>query len=115
VTEAEKAPAAFRAGADYVLSVQQVSARLVAAEVHGERVMDPVGQIRLVRADGDAFAGETLGDNRGRPDRGWTVVALSRSGEIRTAAGSVIERGDEVFVAGSDEAIQSFERLVQRS
>jgi Trk K+ transport system NAD-binding subunit len=115
VTEAEKASAAFRAGADYVLSVQQVSARLVAAEVHGERVMDPVGQIRLVRADGDAFAGETLAENRGRPDRGWTVVALSRGGEIRTAAETVVEPGDEVFVAGSDEAIQSFERLVQRS
>jgi Trk K+ transport system NAD-binding subunit len=115
VTEAEKAPAAFRAGADYVLSVQQVSARLVAAEVHGERVMDPVGQIRLVRAEATAFAGETIGANRGEAGRGWTVVALSRDGEIRMAAETLIEPDDEVLVAGSDEAIQSFERLVQRS
>ena len=67
VTDTEKASAAFRAGADYVLSVQQVCARLVAAEVHGERVMDPVNQIRLVRADGEPFVGESLAE----PHRGF--------------------------------------------
>ncbi|MEF8786982.1 MAG: NAD-binding protein, partial [Haloarculaceae archaeon] len=46
LTDAEKTSPAFRAGADYVLSVQRVCARLVASEVHGERVMDPTSQIR---------------------------------------------------------------------
>ncbi|KTG09355.1 potassium transporter TrkA [Haloprofundus marisrubri] len=112
VTETEKTAQAFRAGTDYVLSVQQLCARLVAAEVHGERVMDPVGQIRLVRADASAFSGETLQDVRRETDRGWTVVGVARDGGVRTDEETVIESDDEMFVAGSDEAIQQFEQTV---
>ncbi|HET7323240.1 MAG TPA: NAD-binding protein [Halococcus sp.] len=115
VTEAEKASAAFRAGADYVLSVQRVYARLVAAEVHGERVMDPVNQIRLVRTDAASFTGESLMDARGNTERGWTVVGIARGSTIYTDGRTTIEAGDEVFVAGGDDAIQEFERTVDNS
>jgi len=110
VTEAEKTGPAVRAGADYVLSVQRLCARLVAAEVHGERTMDPANQIRLVRADGAPFVGETLADLRRETERGWTVVGLARGGEVYTDERTAVEADDEVFVAGSDEAIQRFER-----
>ncbi|WP_136717513.1 potassium channel family protein [Halorientalis salina] len=115
VTDTEKASAAFRAGADYVLSVQQVSARLVAAEVHGEQVMDPVSQIRLVRADAASFTGRSLAELRGDPERGWTVVAVARDGAVRTDENATVRTDDEVFVAGSDDAIQEFERTIDRS
>ena len=113
VTEAEKTGPAVRAGADYVLSVQRVSARLVAGEVHGERVMDPVSQIRLVRADGDPFVGESLASVRRERKRGWTVVGLTRGGTVYTDEETVVEADDEVFVAGSDAAIREFERTVE--
>jgi Trk K+ transport system NAD-binding subunit len=93
-----------------VLSVQRVSARLVASEVHGERVMDPVGQLRLVRADAAPFAGETLGETRRDTTRGWTVVGLARDGDVHTDEDREIRSDDEVFVAGTDEAIGEFER-----
>ncbi|WP_248517669.1 potassium channel family protein [Salinarchaeum laminariae] len=119
VTESEKAAAAFRAGADYVLSIQRVSARLVAAEVHGERVVDFASQIRVVRVDGAPFHGERLGDLRGvedgpdgADDSNWTVVGLVRDGEVRTDEGETVREGEEVIVAGSDEAIQTFERTM---
>lgn len=112
VTEAEKTSGAFRAGADYVLSNQRVSARLVASEVHGERTIDPVGQIRLVRANADPFVGQSLGAVRRGTDRGWTVVGLSRDGTVLTDESTVVEAGDDAFVAGSDEAIQSFDMAV---
>lgn len=115
VTDTEKASAAFRAGADYVLSTQRVCARLVAAEVHGERVMDPVNQIRLVRGDAAPFVGESLMDARRDTKRGWTVVGLSRDGTINTDEQTTIEPGDEVFVAGSDAAIREFEQTVDSS
>ena len=111
VTDTEKASAAFRAGADYVLSIQRVCARLVAAEVHGERVMDPVSQIRLVRGDAAPFVGESLMDTRRDTERGWTVVGLSRDGTIYTDEQTTIEPGDEIFVAGSDAAIRSLNEL----
>jgi len=112
VTEAEKAGPAFRAGADYVLSVQRVSARLVAAEVHGERVVDFASQIRVVRVVADEFVGETLESLRERRDPGWTIVGVVRSGSVRTDAETTVGSGDEVLVAGSDDAIQTFERSV---
>lgn len=115
VVDTEKASAAFRAGADYVLSVQRVCARLVAAEVHGERVMDPVNQIRLVRAKATPFIGETLSAACPNARRGWTVVGLARDGAIHTDRETTIEAGDDVFVAGSDSAIREFERTVDRA
>jgi Trk K+ transport system NAD-binding subunit len=109
VTDAEKTSAAFRAGADYVLSVQRACARLVASEVHGERVMDPTSQIRLVRTDAGPFVGETLGDLRDT-SADWTVVGLLHAGSVDTDEETTVEADDEVFVAGSDNAIQEFER-----
>ncbi|MFW5900558.1 MAG: NAD-binding protein, partial [Halodesulfurarchaeum sp.] len=112
VTDAEKVKVAFRAGADYVLSSQRVSARLVAAEVHGERVMDPTSQIRLVRVEATSFVGESLADARMNTERGWTIVGVSRNGTVHTDESITIEVDDEVFIAGSDNAIQEFEKTV---
>lgn len=112
VTDAEKVKAAFRAGADYVLSTQRVSARLVAGEVHGERVMDPTSQIRLVRVEATPFVGESLADARLNTERGWTIVGVSRGGTVHTDEYITIEADDEVFIAASDNAIQEFEQTV---
>ena len=110
--DAEKTAPAFRAGADYTLSVQRVCARLVASEVHGERVVSATNQIRLVRAASDPFVGQTLDAVRRDRTRGWTVVAVAREGTVYTDAGTVVEDGDEVFVAGGDAAIREFEQTV---
>ncbi|MFC5973264.1 potassium channel family protein [Halomarina salina] len=110
VVDTEKASPAFRAGADYVLSVQRICARLVAAEVHGERVMNPVRQVRLVRSDAAPFEGRRLADVRRRTDRDWTVLGLVRDGSVSTAGEAVIEAEDELLVVGSDQAMQRFER-----
>ncbi|WP_339105998.1 NAD-binding protein [Haloterrigena salinisoli] len=115
VTDGDKTRAAFRAGADYVLSIQQVSTRLVAAEVHGERVMAPTSQIRLIRADAAPFAGESLADARHNTEHGWTVVGVSRADTVHTDERTTIKADDEVIVAGSDDAIQKFERTVTSS
>ncbi|MFB6176010.1 MAG: TrkA family potassium uptake protein [Halobaculum sp.] len=112
VTDSEKAGPAFRAGADYVLSVQRVSARLVAAEVRGERVVSPVGQIRLVRAAAASFAGESLASLRAT-DAEWTVVGAVRDGRLVTGADVRLDADDELFVAGSDEAVGVFERTAE--
>ncbi|MBX0294977.1 potassium channel family protein [Haloarcula nitratireducens] len=112
VTDTEKATAAFRAGADYVLSIQRVCARLAAAEAHGERVMDPVNQIRLVRTNAAPFAGRSLSAVRADSGHGWTVVGIARDGRTHTGPTTEIASEDDVFVAGSDAAIQEFEQTV---
>lgn len=112
VSDAEKTAPAFRAGADYVLSTQRVAARLVAAEAHGERVFDPVSQIRLVRAPAESLAGRTLATARRETDRDWTPVAVIRDGEVNTEGTVTVEPEDELLVAGSDRAIRAFERAL---
>ncbi|WP_226021833.1 NAD-binding protein [Halomicrobium salinisoli] len=110
VTDADKVNNAYEAGADYVLSTQEVSARLLASDVYGERVLDPTSQIRTVRVDGDAFAGETVGEiNAAHQDR-FRLVGVRRDGAF-LSDGEVTVGGDDVaVVVGADEAIQRFER-----
>ena len=98
-----------------MLSVQQASARLVAAEVHGERVVDPTSQIRIVRTDAAPFVGDSPIDFRQDTARGWTLVGIVRDGAVITDERTAIEADDEVIVAGSDETIREFERTVDAS
>jgi len=112
VSDTEKAASASRAGADYVLSLQRICARLVAAEVHGERVMDPVRQVRLVRSDAAPFEGIRLEDVRRSTDGDWTIVGLVRDGTVSTDGQVTVEAEDEILVVGSDRAMQRFERNV---
>nr|WP_231751725.1 TrkA C-terminal domain-containing protein [Halogeometricum sp. CBA1124] len=109
VTDAGKESPAFGAGADYVLSIQRACARLVAAEVGGDPVVDPVSRIRLVRADADSFVGESLSSARRDGGRGWTVVGVVRDGTVETDERATVEPDDVVVVAGSDDAVREFE------
>ncbi|WP_336339665.1 TrkA C-terminal domain-containing protein [Haloarcula brevis] len=56
--------------------------------------------------------GESLATVRRDSERGLTVVGLVRDGTVSTDEHAIVEPGDEVFVAGSDEGIQRFERTV---
>ncbi|MFC4447513.1 potassium channel family protein [Halorussus aquaticus] len=105
-----KSPTAFDAGADYVLSTQRVSARLLARELRGEDVLTPVEQLRIVRADAAAFAGRTLDDAKPDADAGYVLVGVERDGEFLTADDVRIEDGDKLVVAGTDATIREFER-----
>nr|WP_309138874.1 NAD-binding protein [Haloterrigena gelatinilytica] len=103
---------AFGAGADYVLSIQQTTARLLAREVHGEDVVSPIGQLRLVRTDAAPFAGRTLEAANEEAADEWVIVGVERDGAFRTDATTPIEAADTVVVAGTDETIRTFEREI---
>ncbi len=109
VTDTGKVRTAFGAGADYVLSVQRTTARLLAREIYGEDVVSPVSQIRLVRTTGDALAGQSLAEVNGDPRAGWVAVGVQRDGRFRTDDAVEVGADDVVLVAGSDEMIQAFE------
>ena len=105
-----KSPTAFDAGADYVLSTQRVSARLLARELRGEDVLTPVEQLRIVRADAGKFAGRSLGEARPESDAGYVFVGVERDGALVTDDAAPIEAGDRLVVAGTDATIREFER-----
>ncbi len=110
VTDADKVNNAYEAGADYVLSTQEVSARLLASDVYGERVLDPTSQIRTIRVDGDAFAGDTVGEvNAAHEDR-FRLVGVRRDGAFLSGDDVAVAGDDVAVIVGGDEAIQRFER-----
>ncbi|SEM06636.1 NAD-binding protein [Haloferax larsenii] len=110
VGDAETTQKAFTAGADYVLSVPRVSARMVAKELRGEDILAPASQIRLVRVPAAEFAGKTLANSRIYEQTGCRVIAI-QDGDGRTVDIDPQRRftGDErLTIVGGDEAVQKF-------
>ncbi|WP_276298998.1 potassium channel family protein [Halorussus lipolyticus] len=110
VDDTAKSPAAFDAGADYVLSTQRVSARLLARELRGEDVLTPVSQLRVIRTPGDPFRGESLAEVRDGTRDGYVFVGVERDGAFLADTTIRIESDDRLVVAGTDVTIREFER-----
>ncbi|UPW01265.1 NAD-binding protein [Halorussus gelatinilyticus] len=106
----EKSPTAFDAGADYVLSTQRVSARLLAREIRGEDVLTPLEQLRIVRTAAGAFAGRTLAEASAETSAECVFVGVERDGALVTDGDATIADRDRLVVAGTDATIREFER-----
>jgi len=105
----------YRAGADYVLSLATVSGRMIASAVlDGADVLSLDRQVEVVRTRAPGLVGQRIGDALVRTKTGCTVVAIERDGDLLTAVGPDVRvhRGDELFVAGTDEGIQRFNELL---
>lgn len=109
VTDTDATRKALSAGADYVLSVPRVSARMIAKELRGEEILDPGGQVRLIRVPATPFAGKTIAES-GIADTGCRVVAIEDA-DGRTSAvdpARELSAGDEFTLVGTDENVQTF-------
>ncbi len=110
VSDTDATKKALSAGADYVLSVPRVSARMVARELRGEDVLAPASQIRLIRVPATILAGSTLAESGIYEQTGCRVVAVEdESGLTSTVDPQRQFTGDErIVLVGSDEAVQRF-------
>ena len=111
VSESDSTRKALRAGADYVLSVPRVSARMIAKELRGEDVLEPASQIRLLRVPATPLAGSTLAESRIYETTGCRVIAIEDDGTLTSKIDPNNRfSGDErIVLVGSDEAVQEFE------
>jgi Trk K+ transport system NAD-binding subunit len=112
VSDTDATRKALSAGADYVLSVPRVSARMVARELRGEDILAPASQIRLLRVPADSLAGSTLAESGIYEKTGCRVIAVEdESGFSSTIDPQRRFTGDEQLVlVGSDEAVQQFRK-----
>jgi Trk K+ transport system NAD-binding subunit len=112
-TEEENVQKLYRAGADYVQSLETVSGRMLASTVfEEEETLAYDKQIRVVRTAATGLVGSTLVDEAVRTATGCTVVAVVRDDETITdfdPATFTFRAGDGVVVAGTDEAITRFD------
>jgi len=102
---------AYRAGADYVLSLATVSGRSIASRIlTDERILSVDTSVELVSTTAPALDGKRLHEARVRERTGCTVVAVRRDGTVFTDldADFRIEPGDELVVAGTDEGTNEF-------
>ncbi|KPN32148.1 TrkA-C domain protein [Halolamina pelagica] len=109
VTDTDATRKALSAGADYVLSVPRVSARMVAQALRGEEVLEPGGQVRLIRVPATPFAGSTIADS-GIADTGCRVVAVENAAGETTGVdpGRELSGAEELTLVGTDESVQQF-------
>jgi Trk K+ transport system NAD-binding subunit len=98
-----------RAGADYVLSLPDISGRMLASEVLREEMLSYDRQLRVVRLRVSEFAGEKVSETP-LSDAEIAVVAVDRDDDVVTDVPDsfVFEEGDEVFIAGSDAAVDEY-------
>lgn len=110
VSDTDATRKALSAGADYVLSVPRVSARMIAKELRGEDILAPASQIRFVRVSARSFTGSTLAESGIYEQTGCRVIAIEhRSGLSSNPDPHREFTGDEqMTVVGSDEAVQQF-------
>jgi len=109
--EAESVQKMYRAGADYVLSLETVTGRMIASTIlEDEEVMSVDTQVDVVRTTAPGLAGLTLGNADVRARTGCTIVAVERDGQTRTDldAGFRIREDDELVIAGTDEGTNRF-------
>ncbi len=112
VSDTDATRKALSAGADYVLSVPRVSARMVAGELRGEDVLAPASQIRIIRVSAQPFADSTLADSNIYEQTGCLVIAV----EDDTGLSSTVDpehrfTGDEqIVLVGTDEAVKQFRK-----
>jgi len=110
VSDTDATKKALNAGADYVLSVPRVSARMIAKELRGEEILAPASQIRFVRVAASSFAGSTLADSGIYERTGCRAIAVEyESGTVSNPDPRYEFTGDEkLTIVGGDEAIQQF-------
>jgi Trk K+ transport system NAD-binding subunit len=110
VSDTDATKKALNAGADYVLSVPRVSARMIAQELRDEEVLTPASQIRFVRVSAGPFAGSTLAESGIYEQTGCRVIAIEgKSGPSNVPDPQHEFTGDEqVTVVGSDQSVQTF-------
>ncbi|WP_276261604.1 potassium channel family protein [Haloglomus litoreum] len=105
----------YQAGADYVLAVATVAGRMLASTILEEDIISFDQQVEIVRVDCGDLAGRSLGEADVRARTGVTVIAVERGAEFHSDIGPefVVEPGDDLFVAGTDEDVNRFNNLVE--
>ena len=113
VNSAENVERIYVAGADFALSISQVSGQLLAMRLLGKEsvTVDPELQVAKVSARGLEQHHPKHSDLREKT--GCTVVAAERGEDLLVAfdANFVFQADDAVYICGSADAVQKFEHL----
>ncbi len=110
VNEAQNVQRIHRAGADFALSISQVSGQILAGRLLGRESISLDPRVQVLRVSSFGLEDKHPSELGIRERTGVSVVAVERSEELVLEFGPDFRflDGDEVYVCGSVEATQSF-------
>ncbi len=96
-----------RAGADFALSLSQVSGQMLARRLLGEEALTLDARLKVVKLAADGFAGRALAELALRERSGASVLAVERAGALLLdlEPGFRFAAGDGIFLLGSEAAL----------
>lgn len=107
----------YSAGADFVLSMSVTSGEMLAAElIESQELLTPHDEFEVSRVSPGELAGVRLDEADVRSETGCTVVAIKRDETLITDVQPSFEfdSEDEVIIAGTESAIESFHKKFTR-
>lgn len=110
VNEARNVERTHRAGADFVLSISQVSGQLLAARLLGRESITVDPQLKVTKVSSGGLAGQHPTELAIRERTGTSIIAVERGDEVLVSLEPelVFEEGDVLYVCGGEEAVQKF-------
>ena len=105
----------YNAGADYVLSLPEVTGEVLASTLIDETtILTPTDDFDFVRTPAPALVGKSIADADIRRRTGCIVVAVDRDGSLETDFGPdyVLQPDDCLIATGDAAALERFESYV---
>jgi Trk K+ transport system NAD-binding subunit len=115
VNQAENVERIHRAGADFALSISQVSGRMLAQKLLGEEAFALDTQVKVLKVSAAGLAGRHPAALRIRERTGCSVVAVERGEEVITTFDEAFRfaSDDAVYVCGAVEAVRRFSEALR--
>ena len=110
VNSAENVDRIHRAGADFALSISQVSGQILARRLLGEEAVSVDPQLKVLKVRADGLVGRHPAELEIRSRTGCSVVAVERGEEPLLELGPEFRfaEGDAVYVCGSTAATRRY-------
>ena len=116
VNQAEDVERIHRAGADFALSISQVSGQMLAQKLLGQEAVAVDPQLKVLKVSPDGLAGRAPAELGIRERTGCSVVAVERGDEVIVEFGQDFRfrPEDAVYICGSGEAVRRFREVFGR-
>jgi Trk K+ transport system NAD-binding subunit len=110
VNQAENVERIHRAGADFALSISQVSGAMLAKKLLGRETVAVDPQLQVLKVAPGGLAGSHPAELRVRQRTGCSIVAVERGEEVLVSFESDFRFApeDAVYICGSGEALRKF-------
>ncbi|HTG33847.1 MAG TPA: NAD-binding protein [Thermoanaerobaculia bacterium] len=117
VNEAENVERIHRAGADYALSISQVSGQMLAKKLLGQESVAVDPQLKILKIVPDGLAGRHPASLAIRERTGCSVVAVERGDDVLVEfpADFRFKPDDAVYICGSGNAVRRFREVFRRA